>query len=164
MILLDVMEVLILFGLVVGDFNNNKQTDLTATINVGAAPSIPDNRLRLWTGRDTGGFQAAIPSQVTTSGKRPRVVTAGDLNGDQIDDLVTADYGDAPTGPARLSLWLGGSGAQASTDLLTTYGRGILPKTLLDVAVGDINGDCKLDIVAVSESDPNFYVFINKTP
>lgn len=147
-------------GLAAGDFNGDEQADLAATINVEGGSF--GNKLRLWLAGADGRLQATSSSDLPTLGKRPRVAVAADLNGDQIDDIVTADFGDTADNTARLSLIIGRETPTASGDMLSM--AGVQASQLIDVAVGDLNGDCKLDLVAVSQKDPYVYVLINTTP
>jgi hypothetical protein len=89
----------------------------------------------------------ATPSNVSLPGgvgSGPNAITAGDLDGDGLPDLVTADGG---TGSLSLLINGGGGSFAAAADL------GVAP-TPTGVAVGDLNGDGRPDI-AVTQSTSN---------
>jgi hypothetical protein len=69
----------------IGDFNNDGKQDF-ATANSGAST------LSLRFGNGSGGFSAASYSEINT-GTTPLSVAVGDLNGDGIQDFVTANDG-----------------------------------------------------------------------
>lgn len=151
-------------GPAVGDFDGDERPDLAVLINTKDGVMQPGQEGRLWPGTKDGTFQTSNMNTFTTLGVRPRVAIAADLNGDQIDDLVTVDYGaiDGTRGTARLSILPGGGfPLTAIPDPLQDASP--RPSELMDVAVGDLNGDCKLDLVAVSKTDSVVYVLLNTT-
>jgi hypothetical protein len=80
------------------------------------------------------------PSVYYAVGSKPHMVRAGDLNGDGIIDLVTANEG-----ANTVSVLIGtGLGTFAKS---VAYATGPVPK---GVAIGDINGDGKLDLVTTN--------------
>lgn len=96
-----------------------------------------------------GGFQtfAMIAGINYPAGLRPVGVAIGDLNGDGKPDLAVADTG--PTGPNPQ----GGGGAS----LLFNDGSGgfgapvhVGTQSLSSIAIGDVDGDGKLDLVGMS--------------
>jgi hypothetical protein len=118
--------------MVVGDFNSDGKADLL-TIN-GAQASV-------LLGHGDGTFAAA---QTTDVGSGLNSVAAGDFNGDgRLDLVITSGTGSllvvlnntaAPGGPVTF---------QAARTFSTTFALGA-------VAVGDLNGDGNLDVVAAS--------------
>jgi hypothetical protein len=96
-------------------------------------------------GNGDGTFQA--PLTLTLSGLHPEAVAAADLDGDGKTDLAVVMVG-TPGQPATLAVFLGqaGGGFQpARTFPLQATGG-----TASGVAIGDLNGDGKPDIAAVS--------------
>src|ERR1035438_3774676 len=73
-------------------------------------------------------------------------VALADLNGDGIPDVIGADQGGAGVGGVVVAL--GG----ATLDQPKTYAASLPGDSPAAVAVGDLNGDGKLDVVAASSS------------
>ena len=82
------------------------------------------------------------------TGVSPTAVAVGDFNGDGIPDLAVADSGVYPTYSGTVSILLGkGDGTfQAAVN----YAAGRQP---VSVAVGDFNGDGKLDLAVANYGD-----------
>jgi flagellin-like hook-associated protein FlgL len=88
----------------------------------------------------TGRFAAR---STTTTGSTPQSVTLGDLNGDGVLDMVTAD-----SGGSTASILLGNG--DGTFKARTTVQTGANP---LSVTLGDLNGDGVLDIVTADSDD-----------
>lgn len=133
------------YGVAVADFNNDGNLDLVAT-----TPS--DGGISVFLGNGTGTFTpvdnplslslptagAVIPGFAT-----PSFVAVGDLNGDGKPDVIVA---------------MGGVSDAASVGVLLGNGDGTLGSQMLygtapsiaSLAIGDFNGDGKLDWVATT--------------
>ena len=118
----------------IGDFNANGKLDIV-TANSG------DNTITVLLGNGTGGFAAAGGSPFAV-GANPASVWAGDVNGDDKLDIVTANSGDNTV----TELLGDGSGGFAAA-LGSPFAVGTNPSSL---AVADFNGDGSLDIVTVN--------------
>src|SRR5262249_50975202 len=135
-------------AIVSADFNNDHILDLavanysTSTVSVLLGnPGAP-------------GFQPALTSPTDPN---PVSLAVGDFDGDGIFDLATAHgYGDS----GNVSILLGnndGSGAgTGSFGATASLGIGLTPTS---VAVGDFNGDGKLDLGVTSNSYYNYYPY-----
>src|SRR5262249_43790627 len=121
-------------GVALGDLNRDGILDIV-TSNVHG-----QNGANVSLGKGDGTF--AAPSQIFTSGDGHMGVVLGDLNRDGILDIVTTNA----SGPDGVSVNYGlGNGTFASPFKVTTGGD-----THEHVALGDVNGDGRLDIVTSS--------------
>jgi FG-GAP-like repeat/Abnormal spindle-like microcephaly-assoc'd, ASPM-SPD-2-Hydin len=121
----------------VGDFNGDGNLDLVVTNGF-------DNTVSILLGDGTGNFTLAS-SPVT--GDFPISVAVGDFNGDGRLDLAVANQASFyNTFPSTLSIFLGdGTG---NFILASSPTVGTAPAS---VAVGDFNGDGKLDLVVANQ-------------
>jgi len=117
-------------ALVAADFNLDDIVDL-------AVANYDSNDVSILLGTGDGNFSA--PSHYPTNGVRPTCIASADLNGDDRPDLVVANYNSG-----SVAVLLGnGSGAFSSP---LTYLTG---NNAQAVALGDVNGDNKIDIVCL---------------
>jgi DNA invertase Pin-like site-specific DNA recombinase len=118
------------YSVFAGDFNGDGKCDL-ACVNY----STSSTTLTVLTNNGTGGFQISASYNV---GNWARFVTAADVNGDGIIDLICA------SGSGAVVLTNDGKGVFSISG---TYGSGAL-----SVAVADINGDGKPDLIIADNS------------
>jgi hypothetical protein len=100
-------------------------------------------------GNGDGTFQ--IPPLAT--GTNPRSVTLGDVNGDGILDIITANYDDD-----NVSVLLGNGNGTFQTQ--ATFGTGSGSGGPQSVALGDVNGDGRLDIITANRISNNVSVLL----
>src|SRR6478752_4781689 len=127
------------------DFNNDHILDL-------AVANYSSSTVSVLLGNANGAFQ---PAQTSPTGPNPVSLAVGDFDGDHILDLATVGgYSYA----GEVSVLLGNdNGAGAGTGSFaapTSVGIGSTPTS---VAVGDFNGDGKLDLGATSNTYSRYY-------
>ena len=131
-------------SVVVADFNGDGKLDL-------AVADTNANTVTVLLGKGTGGFMAAPGSPFAVAIK-PTSVAVGDFNGDGKPDLAIAN-----NGSNNITVMLGtGTGAFTAAPG-SPFATGNLP---VSVAVGDFNGDSKLDLAIVNQNDDNVTVLL----
>ena len=135
-------------GLAAADFNGDGHLDL-AIVNFG------DHTLSLPLGNGDGTFKAARAYNVDLDRKS---VAAGDLDGDGKPDLVVTNFCGADatcSSNGTLSVLL--DVGDATYKLAGSYPLGAGP---LSVVLADVNGDKKLDVIAVNRGDKTVSVLL----
>jgi hypothetical protein len=130
----------------IGDLNGDGKPDLAIANQDGGTVSVLPNR-------GDGSFQA---KRGYATGRHPLSVAIGDLNGDRKPDLAIANTrGLSRPGTVSVLLNRGDGSLQAKRD----YATGRNP---LSVAIGDLNGDRKLDLAIANEYDDTASVLLNR--
>ena len=134
-------------GVAIGDLDGDGKPDLAVAANGGNAVSVLRN--------------TSVSSSITFASKvdyitggSPRSVAIGDIDGDGKQDLIVANYGTSSVTVLRNSS-VSGSIAFASGVNFTT---GTNPD---NVAIGDLDGDSKPDLVLANLSSNTVSVFRN---
>jgi uncharacterized protein (DUF2141 family) len=126
----------------VADVNGDGKLDLLGT-NFG------DNSAGVLLGNGNGTFQTAV-TYSTGGTNSPNAIAVADVNGDSKLDLLTASSG-VSVGAVGVLLGNGnGTFQSVASYALGIVGRGI---TLTGIAVADVNGDSKPDVLASNSSD-----------
>lgn len=133
-----------MFAVDLKDLNNDGHLDIaTAGMRAGGAQGWAN--VRLGTGSGTFGNAVSYATETSSS----YALRFGDLNGDGLNDLITAGYDSATNGYATVRLGAGngtfGGAVSYVTESKGTYG----------LALGDLDGDGVLDIVTAGYSDAN---------
>jgi hypothetical protein len=132
-------------SITVGDFNGDGILDL-AVLNQGS------NTVTILQGNGNGTFTATATSPAT--GTTPVSITVGDFNGDGILDLTVLNQGSN-----TVTILLGngdGTFTPTATPTPGSQATGVYP---ISIAVGDFNGDGKLDL-AVANDDGSVTVLL----
>jgi hypothetical protein len=135
-------------SLAVGDLTGNGILDLVAT---SYSVSDPMGSVSVLFGNGDGSFQA--PRNMV-AGKYPDAVALGDFTGDGILDIAVANSGiDSQTSSVSILLGNGDGTFQPAV----SFNPGLWPDAL---AVGDFNGDGKLDLVVVRHDGADIVVYL----
>ena len=125
------------------DFNEDGKLDLAVGMSIG-------NGAKIFLGNGDGTFQSPT---LLASGNQIGQVAVGDLNGDGNVDLVASVH----NSPPRALVMLGdGAGNFSAPTSFTTDSVG----KAVSLALGDLNGDGKLDLVAANTSAPGLAVLL----
>jgi hypothetical protein len=136
-------------NMTVGDFNGDGKADLVGV-------NGPNSTVTVLLGNGNGTFGPATTYAVGTN---PDALVVGDFNHDGKLDVAVADVGAPPPGaPPAVSILLGnGNGTFAAASTLN-YPPG--SGTPTSIAVGDFNGDGKLDLVTPNNGPGPNSVFV----
>jgi len=126
------------------DFNNDGKPDI-AVVHFGN-PDVGDNGgVSILIGNGDGTFQ---PAMNLIAGKNPTRIAAGDFNSDGNSDLIVVRAGDDTGDDGDATIFLGhGDGTFSPGHVLATG------KNPSAVAVSDLNGDHKLDLIFGNSTD-----------
>jgi hypothetical protein len=135
----------------VGDFNNDGKPDVvTANYDDGTGSTIS-----VLLGNGDGTFRTHNDFPVAQG---PYALATGDFNGDgNLDVAVVGNCGDYCDGPGTLSILLGKGDGTFREPIL--YTGGYYP---VAVAVGDFNGDHRLDLAVVDYDDGGVWILLGK--
>jgi uncharacterized protein (TIGR03437 family) len=129
----------------VADFNGDGKPDVAAAAGSGTVSVLPGN----------GDGTLGPPQQIAFStGLTPQATASADVNGDGKLDLIVALSPSDPTQSGSIAVLLGkGDGTFQSPSYIPLPGplvqQGLGAATVAPLAVGDVNGDSKPDIVTV---------------
>jgi uncharacterized protein (DUF2141 family) len=130
----------------VADVNGDGKPDLLVTIQCSGIPCSSDSRIGVLLGNGDGTFQTAVT--YGSGGYAAESVAVRDVNGDGKLDLVVANqcigYGNCANG-GSVGVLLGNGDGTFQTAVLYDSGG-----TAESVAVADVNGDGKPDLVVAN--------------
>jgi hypothetical protein len=137
-------------GIAIGDFNNDSRLDLAVADDAAGA-----NSSAVLLGNGNGTF---TPPTINAAGTSPIDAEAADLNSDGVMDYAVANLN---SNDVTVYLSYGDGGFTSQSIAVGGHPMGGLPRSL---ALADVNGDSKPDIL-VSNFNSNFVtVVLNTTP
>lgn len=137
-------------GVVLGDFNGDGNLDVL---------SLDGSSLNVALGNGNGTFQTPIYTGISAPNYQSNTVEVGDFNGDKILDLAVWGT-NSTTGTMQLNIYLGtGNGNFNAGAVYNPTGSNDWAASPTSLVVQDVNGDGKLDIVALTQYN-GVYIFI----
>lgn len=131
------------YMLATGDFDNDGKLDV-------AFPNVLSDSIGLLVGNGKGRFAAYVKFPIET-GAQPRYLAVGNLNNDNILDIVTANFA-----TNSFSVFFGIGNCTFSSQVKYSTGLNSFPVSL---ALGDFNLDSRLDIVVAAAGSSNILIF-----
>lgn len=135
------------WALAAGDFNGDGNVDVAVTNN-NPNPNV-HSKVKILLGGGNGIFQSPMGYAVEVS---PLSVVFGDFNGDHNQDLAVVNLEGSQK---KLSVLIGNGDGSFQPQVM--YKVGIAPS---QAAVGDFNGDGKLDVAVANEGGPSRHGFL----
>ena len=133
------------YSIAVSDLNGDGKPDLVIGNGNFGGIDFYTTALSVLLGNGDGTFQA---QRTLVTGSRPRSIAVADVNGDGVPDIVAT----SDSHGSSLSLLLGnGNGTFQS---VRTFALGQIIVGVPSVAVADVNGDGRPDLVASNPSQP----------
>ena len=140
------------FGLAIGDINADGKLDLAIINSPGSmAEGKGKNGLTVLAGDGKGKFTMMNGSSFE-AGKIPNRIAIGDINGDEVNDILFSD-----NETDKIYAYLMSKGGNISSDYTITVGNH--PK---GIAIADLNRDGKADIVVCNQLDNDISIIIAK--
>jgi len=133
-------------GIAVGDFNGDGHLDVAVTI---ARNGIDGGDVRILLGNGDGTLRAAVSYP---TGSSPISLVAGDINGDGFRDLVVT-CGQSGT----MFIFLGSRNGLTAAPILQSVKKGWGL-----VALGDLDGDGRAEIVTADQNDDTITIYRSK--
>jgi uncharacterized repeat protein (TIGR03803 family) len=137
------------------DMDGDGKLDIVTANNIGATVSVLRNIINAPGTISVGSFEAAIDY---ATGASPLLVRCADVDGDLRPDILTSNDGDGTVTVLKNMISSPGSLIATSFQAKVDFVVGAGPES---VAVADIDGDGKPDILATSESANTVAVLLN---
>lgn len=135
----------------VADVDGDGRADVVTLAQRAASESVREGRLVIRLQTSTGAF---VQAQTWVVGIYPWRMALGDINGDGAPDLVVADVGNSATTADDASVWLLLQDASNRGRFGSPLRLAVEPIRPWDVAIGDVSGDGRPDIVLADPLPP----------
>ena len=156
-------------GMATADIDGDGKKDIVVAnlSNMSGSSNMPEYYISIFKNTSTIGVIAAnsfAPRVDYPSGYYPRSLAVDDIDGDGKPDIVAINY-DTPQFENTISVFrnnslmgvINNSSLEAKVDFFNSG-----PGTI-DAAIGDLDGDGKKEIAAITAYDNNVYVFRNQS-
>ncbi|MCK5943499.1 MAG: VCBS repeat-containing protein [Planctomycetes bacterium] len=130
-----------------GEFDGAAGVDV-AVLTVSVPPSLTENKVYVFANDGVGGL-TLHSTTVLVGATTPSGLSAGDVDGDGVDDLAVADAGAAGLTPGSASVLRNDGTGILFTPVPLVAAYGVACR---DAAIGDLDGDTFADVV-VAEGD-----------
>jgi hypothetical protein len=139
-------------SVVAGDLNGDGLPDLVTT-------NLSDNTVSVLANNTAPGSAPTFAAQQTfATGANPFAAALGDLNGDGKPDIAVANFGDNTVSVLLNTTTPGAAAFSFATQ--QTFATGTGPDS---VALADLNGDGKPDLIVANQTDNTVSVLLNTT-
>lgn len=139
------------FGIAISDVNADGKADLAVINSPGSmGEGKGKNGLTLLLGDGKGKF-TIMPGSPFEAGKIPNRIAAGDVNGDEVNDIIVAD-----NDTNKIYLFIMNKNGSVSAQSSITVGNH--PK---GIVIADLNADGKGDIVVCNQLDNDISIIIS---
>ena len=134
-----------------GDFNGDGKLDV---VNIDSGSD-----LNVMLGNGDGTFQTPISLNIAASNFFPDAIAVGDVNGDHLLDVAVWAR-NATTGNMQVNIYVGnGAGSFTAGGVFSAANSNIFAPGPNSVVASDVNGDGKLDLVALTQYN-GVFIFI----
>jgi hypothetical protein len=126
----------------IGDFNGDGKLD---TVNIDSG-----SRINVMLGKGDGTFEAPVTTLIAAANFFPEAIAVGDFNGDHVLD-VAVWAANSTTGNTQVNIYLGtGTGTFTAGATYTAPSSNNFNPGPNSIVAEDVNGDGKLDLVAMT--------------
>jgi hypothetical protein len=131
-------------GVAVGDFNGDGKLDV---LSLGT-----ESNLNVALGNGNGTFQIPVYTNIGATCYFPEAIAIGDFNGDKILDVAVWGASCNGAGSMQLSIYLGtGNGNFTPGAVYNPANSSNFSASTTSVVAEDVNGDGKIDVVALTQ-------------
>lgn len=137
--------------ILVADVNGDGRADVITLAQLASSESVREGRLVIRLQTSAGTF---VQAQTYVVGIYPWRMALGDINGDGAPDLAVTDVGNSATTANDASVWRLMQDGSDRGRFLSPQRLAVEPVRPYDVAIGDVSGDGRADIVLADSLPP----------